>query len=315
MKTLLRKTILLIALIVSGVCGIAQAQYSDATFNGPWFIHPTPLTPYHDSLSYLIFNGSGSIVNGSMFPSPTTGTYSVNSDGSFTGTLTIGGTIYPFGGQLVSQNTAVGGTYVLSRVTNPDALMDTVSGYITSANCGTEYLSFIINHQGQVIETTGPFTVNGGYLLSDSGVFIGHMVTNANPSSHWNEFSIMGYYSNDTLIGKANFDASPGFCDETNTDCFFVRTGSSVGLKEINNEQRIGLLVFPVPSTDRINFVSEEEVDELCLYDIGGREVYRQSFSSKLANAEVQHLEIGMYSYQLKTKSGNIKRGNVVVQH
>jgi photosystem II stability/assembly factor-like uncharacterized protein len=191
---------------------LVLAQYSNATLNGPWFGYLEPLDPYNDQFGYMVFDGLGHIVDGSQFPSQTTGTYAVNPDGSFTANLINGSMTVPFEGQLSSSTeataSAMGMTFNFHKIANPGALKDKITGTLTTTGgCGVRNVTFNIDSNGNIISATGLIGSVTGRIYTDLGVFIGHIKT-GEPINGWHLFSIKGYYnnSNNNLIGQIEFD-------------------------------------------------------------------------------------------------------------
>jgi len=195
------------------------AQYSNATLNGPWFVHSVPFVLDDQSFMYWVFDGNGHIVDGSMFAT-ISGNYSVSSSGALTGNLIISGvTAGALSGQFVSNNLLTAGTMVMERIANPGALTDSLVGTITSGLCGTRNIVLRLNSQGQIISSNGLTTPVSGRVYTDSGIFLGHLKTGdttmcitcatANETEYggsWDEFSIWGTYSNDSLNGVMSVD-------------------------------------------------------------------------------------------------------------
>ena len=211
---------------------VFSGNYSNATFNGPWFVYSEPLDPYSDNLNYFVFDGNGNITAMNGFPSPVTGNYSVNSNGSFSGDLIIQGEApYHFSGQLTSASEGTGSlagiTWKFHKIANPGALKDKIEGIITSGGtCGSRNITLNIDNNGQIISATGITAPVSGRVYADLGVFIGHM-TSGEQSNGWHEFTISGYYnsSNNTLTGKLQMDM---------TSC---NTGTSLTMFRSNNQQ------------------------------------------------------------------------------
>ena len=82
-----------------------------------------------------------------------------------------------------------------------------------------------------------------------------------------------------------------------------------VGINEIKDD---GLILFPNTFTDRINITTKRnEPVEFALYDVAGRITLQQSFiNSTTINTE--QLLKGIYIYEVRNKSGVIKKGKVV---
>ncbi len=195
----------------------AFAQYSNSTLNGPWFLYTAPLVPKIDSLDYLVFDGNGNITDGSMYGT-VTGNYSVTVSGAFSGILKIGfSDSFPIGGQLISNNLATVGPMVLKRISNPGALTDSLIGVVTSglSQCGSKNIVLQLNSNGQIISSSGLTSPVSGRVYADSGIFIGHIKTgdssqcrlpNGDYAGSWDEFTILGTFSNDLLNGPMGID-------------------------------------------------------------------------------------------------------------
>jgi len=204
------KKLIILLIILFAVSIKTKAQYSNSTLNGAWFLYQTPLTPYSDSLLYVVFDGNGTITDCSGFGTFTGSNYSVTTSGAISGNLImVGDGSYPLIGQLSSQNagtlTVNGVSCVLSRISNQSALTGSFSGTLSTANCGQKTVMITLNDQGIITSSTGLGTPVSGRVYADLGVFIGHLKT-GDSSNGWNEISIMGYYSNNTLNGKVSLD-------------------------------------------------------------------------------------------------------------
>jgi photosystem II stability/assembly factor-like uncharacterized protein len=176
------------------------AQYSNATLNGPWFVYTELLNPYSDHQSYLVFDGIGNITATSGSPSPITGTYNVNPNGTFSGILNITAG-YPFSGQLTS---ATEGTLTLGtgfhKILNPGALQDKIDGRLSTQYQGGRYVTLYIDNQGKITSASGLMPPVAGNVYTELGKFLGHITTGE--TSPWKEFYISGNYSNDNFGGQ-----------------------------------------------------------------------------------------------------------------
>jgi hypothetical protein len=187
-----------------------SGQYSDATLTGPWLIHFTPISPYNDSLLYIIFDGSGSINDMSGFCGTVGGTYSVTVGGAITANIVCDADNFPFTGQLTSSTTANllidGDAYTLTKVSNPSSMTDTLEGTLYTENCGTKNIMLAVDASGMITYSTGLIPIVSGRIYADQGVFIGHFKTGE--VSNWNQFTIAGYQLSDSLLGEVYLDAS-----------------------------------------------------------------------------------------------------------
>ena len=220
------KKIVLLVFMFFVALTTANAQYSNATLSGPWLLYQNPLTPYNDSLVYIIFDGNGSITDFGGFGT-FSGSYTVNATGSFSGILNMDEGSFPLSGQLTSQNKATMGDRILSRVTNPGALSGTISGVLNSA-CGSATVTLTVDNQGKITGATGLTAPVTGRIYTDLGVYIGHIKTGSE-IAHWNEFSMMGYYADNKLNGKVGLNAGPNDCKSSVNQ--LIHTGAT----EINS--------------------------------------------------------------------------------
>jgi photosystem II stability/assembly factor-like uncharacterized protein len=204
------------------------AQYSNATLNGPWFgYNIEPLNPYDPEFNYIVFDGLGNIIGGGQFPAPTTGSYSVTLSGVVSGTLLIGGEVIPISGQLTSLNEAniiaVGLNFKFHKIANPGALKDKITGTLTTQNNGSRTVTLNIDSQGNIISAIGLTAPVSGKVYADLGVFNGHIKT-GETSNGWNELSIMGNYSDNSLTGLVALDSN----SEGTTSAILTRTDNLI---------------------------------------------------------------------------------------
>jgi Secretion system C-terminal sorting domain len=222
MKSILTKN-LTWAFISLFYANVLFGQYSDATMNGQWLLHGGPINTANaeadTSLFYIGFDANGNITDWENF-GPVGGTDSVTASGVVSVILLIGnnsGSSFDtarFPAQLTSQIYAsMGPGEALSRILNPGALTDSLVGLVSSPIAGQRYITLHLNSQGQIISSTGLTPPVSGRVYSDSGIFMGHvrtgdsmMYTLDSLGSSWDEFTIIGSYSNDSLNGIADFD-------------------------------------------------------------------------------------------------------------
>jgi len=187
------------------------AQYSNATLNGPWWLGFYPFQIYnYDSTLYLVFDGNGNITDWDGFGPGFNGNYSVTTSGAISATVTWRDGSVSLTAQLVSQHFAtvdsgaIGKNCVLSKITNPGALTDSLVGILYSG-CGQANVTLRLNGQGQIISSSGLTPPVTGRVYSDSGHFEGHVKTGM--TAGWNEFTMIGADVNDSLTGVVGFDS------------------------------------------------------------------------------------------------------------
>ena len=76
-------------------------------------------------------------------------------------------------------------------------------------------------------------------------------------------------------------------------------TGGNVGVYELQVANSIQQRTYPNPAGDEINFITEQNISEIIIYDVTGRQV--ESLKSNIANYKMQteKLTNGIYFYQL----------------
>ena len=246
--------------------------YKNSTLIGPWFIYNSnPIDPYNDNLNYMIFNGAGSIVGFNGFPAPASGNYNVNPDGTFNGNLIIGAQLYPISGLLTSQNQASAylmGNWTMTKLANSGVLKDKITGTLTSPNCGTKNVVINIDNSGTIVSATGLVPPVAGNVFEDQGVFLGH-ITTGELGTPWHEFSIMGTYSNDNLVGKISLDGND--CN-ISTSLSMVRS-SGLGIND--NLLKKSISIYPNPNNGKFNIDSKDVNPKIQIeiYNVWGQKI------------------------------------------
>jgi len=304
-------TIILTVLIAMTIT--TKAQYSNATLNGAWFMYQTPLNPYGDSLMYIVFDGNGNITDLSGFGDFTGSNYSVNASGAITANIiVVGEGTFPIVGQLSSSDlgtlTADGmNYYVLSRVSNQGALTNTITGLLSTQNCGQKTVTITLNNLGIATSTTGLDAPVSGRAYADLGMFIGHFRTGA--SDGWNQFSIMGYYSNPTLNGKVGLYATS--CG--NTLAQLTRQDAS-GIVTINSKST-KIEIFPNPANEIVTIKMNNlnfESAEINIFNVIGTLVKSEILRQNNQQINISDLSNGIFTVQVKSKEWTEKQKLII---
>jgi len=299
-KIIMKKFTIILTILIA-MTFTTKAQYSNTTLNGAWFMYQTPLSPYNDSLMYLVFDGNGNITDFSGFGSIIGSNYSVNSNGSISGTLVVVGEgSYPIVGQLSSQNLGTlsgdGMTYVFSRITNQGALDSSITGLLSSLNCGQKNVTITLDNKGKITSTIGLSSPVSGEIFADLGMFIGHFKTNA--LDVWDEFSIVGYYSNDTLKGEIIFDA----LNCGNTSVQLIRQGTTDIISINSHTTKIELFPNPVKDIVTININNaSNEILEINIFNTIGILVKSKTIKQNNGQIDIGDLSNGIYMVTVKS--------------
>ncbi|TFG94609.1 MAG: T9SS type A sorting domain-containing protein [Calditrichales bacterium] len=190
---------------------VSQAQYSNADLNGPWFLMFSDT-----SAQYMIFDGNGVVTEAGFFGLPRpAGDYTVQSDGSFSGSIAADGTL-PITGQINSDSTAdlfvdFGGQKVkfpMLRVKDVTLCQGTWSGeFISDGSQTPRQITLQIDSSGKVKDGSGlqgPF--DGGFY-SQSGLLAGHVLTGE--SDGWYQIHLeSGSLADKTMSGRFSIDCS-----------------------------------------------------------------------------------------------------------
>lgn len=130
------------------------------------------------------------------------------------------------------------------------------------------------------VEVSGSFIATGG----ENFITIGNFKDTSLTHGH-------GYFYIDDVV--------------VTTDSLFT-----IGINE--NTQNPNLLVFPNPFENKINItVKGNELLEVSLYDVTSRKIFNQSFANS-TTINTEQLAKGIYLYEVRNKSGVIKKGKVV---
>jgi hypothetical protein len=306
------------------------AQYSNATLNGTWLTYVTPLQPFVNNTMYMGFDGNGNITYWSGFGPSTGSNYSVSASGAISCTMIIhnlgGGTdTMQFSGQLNSQNTGdiglVGapGIYRMRKLANPGALTDSLTGTLNFF-CSAKNITLHLNSSGVITSANGNLTSPvSGRVYADSGIFIGHIKTGdtsifhcgASVEASWDEFTIIGTYKNDSLVGTLSIDG-PNNSDTGTVN--LLRKGSASGLVSIAASAG-ELIIYPNPASDivalNINKRNNEDLT-LKIYNAIGALVKSETLKQDQQKINVHDLSNGIYTVEVKSNDWSAKQKLII---
>jgi hypothetical protein len=86
-------------------------------------------------------------------------------------------------------------------------------------------------------------------------------------------------------------------------------TFDDAGINTITNPN---ITLYPNPMTSNFTIEAEEQMTQICIFDISGKLVFKKQLSYKLATIEIFKLEQGTYFYELDFKSGEKLKGKFV---
>lgn len=303
----------------------ANAQYSNATLNGPWLLYAPPIhTTIPDSTPmYFVFDGNGHITDMSGFGTLKPSTYNVTASGAISMTIiseSISGSVidtFQESGQLTSQNSGTGaGGYKLARIPNPGALTDTLTGVVNFL-CSSKNVKLKLNSSGVIVSVTGDLTAPvTGRVYADSGIFIGHIKTGDGLITHcgadqgsWDEFTITGKYLNDSLTGLLCIDGPHNTPFGT---AKLKRTGSITGIVPLAATAS-DIIIFPNPVKRELTIEipkaaagsQQEAAGNIEIYNLIGERVYSSLVTDNhsLITVNIAYFPSGVYFLQVKTES------------
>lgn len=293
------------------------AQYTEATLNGPWFARNTVLDTFAvDNMGYVVFDGNGDVTDISTFNmgcSGFIGNYTVTANDSFLLDLrTSSCESLSYAGQFLSDHSAtyMSGTRILWKVPHTGALRDSLAGVLNSPGCGQKSIVLCLDSEGTVTSSDGIEGVTGR-VYADSGLFMGHFKTGDTSmcqggSMGWNEFSIAGKYSNDSLKGVLYFGES----DTNSGTVLLVRKGlatSLVGKVAVVEPQGI---TCSIVRNGIFSITMKNPVDgnlQLRVMNLSGRAVASKSVQcasgSHTVQADMGRLSRGAYIVRLQAGS------------
>ena len=271
------------------------SQYSNVSLNGPWLT-------YTDNDAYMLFDGNGNITEFGVFGGVTgsnVGTYNVASNGSITGNLALFG--ITFTGQLLAVDTGylnvLGmGIIPIYKVHHPGALTDTLTGtFVNDSNSTTKNVVFIMNADGQIINSSGSFPGVSGRIYTENGIFAGFIKT-TDSDNCYNQIMISGNYSGNLLSGTMSPD-----CNIYGGTVSLTRSGQAtlIGILSFFTENNFS--VFPNPFTESIAFEFNRTGEvSLRLIDVNGKIVFSGFVNDNVRTLHnLSSLEKGVYLLEI----------------
>jgi hypothetical protein len=180
----------------------AEAQYSDASLNGPWIIVISGVETY-DYAVYLVFDGLGSITDMGSFNAPpgSAGSYTVAPGGSISGLIWSDGYV-SLAGQMLTATTAelYSGplTMPLLKVVNPGACAGGWRGsFAQDGTAATHDVEMTISPTGEIESCTDFAPPVTGKFFYQSGYLAGHFTTGESEPG-WEEIMLQEA----TMVGE-----------------------------------------------------------------------------------------------------------------
>jgi len=139
-------------------------------------------------------------------------------------------------------------------------------------------------------------------LAPDGKIYIQHQVSSMAAINNPNNAGIACNYVDNALF----LPGTPGLClpNFYNYDC-----GSTTSIAE---NQLVKLVtVYPNPFRDELSIEADNEDGEIFIYDIASRKLLQMKFVNSV-KLNTEQLAKGIYFYELRNRSGVVKKGKVV---
>jgi hypothetical protein len=81
-----------------------------------------------------------------------------------------------------------------------------------------------------------------------------------------------------------------------------------------DNHDEAGLKVYPVPAKDILFFESERIINEITIYDAGGRIMQKSTPACSIIEVNLKNYARSVYFYLLKTADNRLMSGRFIIQ-
>lgn len=86
----------------------------------------------------------------------------------------------------------------------------------------------------------------------------------------------------------------------------------NLDLLDIKKEDKYTIILYPNPTTDFINIVSSDDIEEIKIYNFLSQNVYSKQYKGKDIELNVSNFSKGNYIADIKTEKGNIRKKFIV---
>ncbi|MFZ9847957.1 MAG: T9SS type A sorting domain-containing protein [Flavobacteriales bacterium] len=303
----MKKNILLLSAAFTLVSGALSAQYSNASWSGPWIGESSVLNDYN------IFDGNGNITEAGIVGSTGgQGTYTILSNGAVSGSIKLGsGTPAPFAGNFINDSTAsvtVSGILPASfyKVKDVAVMAGTYSGTVTQnvGGSATRNISFDVDNNGHIVSSTDLTGIISGHLYFCRGKVYG--MIKCGEAAPFTEIS---FYS--TNYDGSALSGTSAFTVYNSTGTFSLSKSSGVGVSSISSSK---VSAYPNPTQDQFT-VEGANGSVFMVYDILGNQVLKTALTSSKVLLSTKSLGInsGVYFYSIQG-NGVSTQGKFVVE-
>lgn len=210
-------------------------------------------------------------------------------------------------------------------------LWSTCIGNTTYAH---EPTTILINHHNKILITGyyGNHVVSGPFMVTGNGMFLATLDTNKTAISLINSTTYLGTY---TSVRSMSIDTADnvyftGFIPSgLNTfgaitytapgnDLFHAKYGNPSNIAtSIKNGTDINsnLSIYPNPSSDLVNIISDIEITKIIVSDLTGRIIDSyNSENKKNYVVNVKNFTCGVYLFSIYTKDGSISKRKIIIE-
>ncbi len=163
------------------------------------------------------------------------------------------------------------------------------------------------------IAINGNYSVNPGHNLihncirnSTSYDYVNYTIFPADISeNYWGATDstilsnkIYDFYDNLTS-GKSTFMPPLQDKDLSCIDTISLPAPITTGVNETIKTLNSNLIVYPNPATDNVNFNCDKRIDMIIVYDMTGKELYKQQCDNKKINVNTTSFSTGVFTYKV----------------
>jgi len=303
----MKKSILLLSAAFTLLSVSLSAQYSNASWNGPWIGESSVLNDYN------IFDGAGNITEAGIVGSTGgQGTYTILSNGAVSGSIKLGsGTPAPFAGNLINDSTAsvtVSGVLPASfyKVKDVAVMAGTYTGTVTQSVGGSasRSITFDVDNNGHIVSSTDLTGPISGHLYFCRGKVCG--MIKCGEAAPFTEISFYSSnYDGSTLSGTSAFTVY------NSTGTFSLSKSSGVGVSSLSTAN---VNAYPNPTKDQFT-IEGANGSVFTVYDILGNQIVKTPLTSSKVLLSTHSLGInsGVYFYSILGE-GVSTQGKMVVE-
>jgi hypothetical protein len=249
------------------------------------------------------------------------GTYSVQSSGAFTGSLTLTNGVNSVTGNLTSDSTATfmlngQGPYSETRANGPGGFPDTLTGTIyDSTSQITKNVTMTVSSNGVLSYAGGDLSGISGKIFGGPEVVVAALLTSTDSSCLWKIIQLSGRSTN-RMFGNALFGKTDsGSCNSYGS---FLFKGSWAASTAIDNiiPADLNFSVYPNPTiagfaitlnAEQFPITGEKRSAVIEVFDMSGKLVFKSEIRSQ--NSEIAFESApGIYLLRISTDRNSMVR-------